>query len=97
MNQLHYDENLQVLREDNSDESVNLIYLDPPFNSKRDYNLRVIERCNERDRVRIGGPDHLREKVRVISGSFVYNTCDDFMLVGVGKSLKIIAGVGHPL
>ena len=39
MNQLFYGENLEVLRKDIRDESVDLIYLDPPFNSKRDYNL----------------------------------------------------------
>lgn len=39
MNRLFYGDNLQVLREHIKDESVDLIYLDPPFNSKRDYNL----------------------------------------------------------
>ena len=39
MNQLFYGDNLHVLREHLADESVDLIYLDPPFNSKRDYNL----------------------------------------------------------
>ncbi|KAF0177405.1 MAG: DNA methylase N-4/N-6 [Limisphaerales bacterium] len=39
MNQLYYGDNLQVLREHIASESVDLIYLDPPFNSKRDYNL----------------------------------------------------------
>lgn len=39
MNQLYFGDNLQVLRESIKDESVDLIYLDPPFNSKRDYNL----------------------------------------------------------
>ena len=39
MNQLYYGDNLQVLRASITDESVDLIYLDPPFNSKRDYNL----------------------------------------------------------
>ncbi len=39
MNQLYYGDNLQVLREHIATESVDLIYLDPPFNSKRDYNL----------------------------------------------------------
>jgi 16S rRNA G966 N2-methylase RsmD len=39
MNQLYYGDNLQVLRQHIADESVDLIYLDPPFNSKRDYNL----------------------------------------------------------
>jgi DNA modification methylase len=39
VNQLYCGDNLQVLREHIADESVDLIYLDPPFNSKRDYNL----------------------------------------------------------
>ncbi len=39
MNQLYYGDNLQVLREHIANESVDLIYLDPPFNSKRDYRL----------------------------------------------------------
>jgi DNA modification methylase len=39
LKQLYYGDNLQVLREHIADESVDLIYLDPPFNSKRDYNL----------------------------------------------------------
>lgn len=39
MNQLFYGDNLHVLREHLANESVDLIYLDPPFNSKRDYNL----------------------------------------------------------
>jgi site-specific DNA-methyltransferase (adenine-specific) len=39
MNKLFYGENLNILREHIADESVDLIYLDPPFNSKRDYNL----------------------------------------------------------
>lgn len=38
-NQLFFGDNLQVLRDSIADESVDLIYLDPPFNSKRDYNL----------------------------------------------------------
>ncbi|MDP1690489.1 MAG: hypothetical protein Q8L49_00735 [Burkholderiaceae bacterium] len=38
-NQLYFGDNLHVLRESIADESVDLIYLDPPFNSKRDYNL----------------------------------------------------------
>jgi hypothetical protein len=38
-NKLFYGDNLDVLREHIADDSVDLIYLDPPFNSKRDYNL----------------------------------------------------------
>ena len=39
MKKLFYGDNLQILREHIADESVDLIYLDPPFNSRRDYNL----------------------------------------------------------
>jgi DNA modification methylase len=39
VNQLFFGDNLNVLREHIQAESVDLIYLDPPFNSKRDYNL----------------------------------------------------------
>jgi adenine specific DNA methylase Mod len=39
MNSLYFGDNLEVLRESIDDESVDLVYLDPPFNSKRDYNL----------------------------------------------------------
>ncbi len=38
-NHLYYGDNLQVLRESIRDESVDLIYLDPPFNSNATYNV----------------------------------------------------------
>src|SRR6266487_2077801 len=39
MNTLYYGDNLDVLREHVADETIDLIYLDPPFNSKRVYNV----------------------------------------------------------
>jgi site-specific DNA-methyltransferase (adenine-specific) len=39
MNTLYYGDNLKILREYIKDESVDLIYLDPPFNSNRSYNV----------------------------------------------------------
>ena len=39
MKKLYFGDNLDILREHIADESVDLVYLDPPFNSKRDYNL----------------------------------------------------------
>jgi len=39
MNKLFYGDNLEVLREHIADSSVDLVYLDPPFNSKRAYNI----------------------------------------------------------
>ena len=38
-NTLYYGDNLDVMREFIPDESVDLVYLDPPFNSARDYNV----------------------------------------------------------
>jgi site-specific DNA-methyltransferase (adenine-specific) len=38
-NTLYYGDNLEILRNEIKDESVDLIYLDPPFNSKASYNL----------------------------------------------------------
>lgn len=46
-NTLFYGDNLHVLREHIADESVDLIYLDPPFNSKRDYNVLFREASGE--------------------------------------------------
>ncbi len=39
MGTLYFGDNLHILREHIHDESVDLIYLDPPFNSKQAYNL----------------------------------------------------------
>jgi site-specific DNA-methyltransferase (adenine-specific) len=38
-NRLYYGDNLDVMREHLKDESVDLIYLDPPFNSNTSYNI----------------------------------------------------------
>jgi site-specific DNA-methyltransferase (adenine-specific) len=38
-NTLFYGDNLDILREYIADESVDLIYLDPPFNSSANYNV----------------------------------------------------------
>ncbi len=42
-NQLFYGDNLEVLRRHIPDASVDLIYLDPPFNSRQDYNVLFAE------------------------------------------------------
>jgi site-specific DNA-methyltransferase (adenine-specific) len=38
-NALYYGDNLAVLRENIASESIDLIYLDPPFNSNATYNV----------------------------------------------------------
>jgi site-specific DNA-methyltransferase (adenine-specific) len=47
-NQLYYGDNLDVLRHYVKDESVDLIYLDPPFNSHQDYNVLFAEKDGTR-------------------------------------------------
>lgn len=37
-NTLFYGDNLDILRDKIKDETVDLCYIDPPFNSKRNYN-----------------------------------------------------------
>ena len=39
LNHLYYGDNLDVLRRHIASESVDLVYLDPPFNSNRSYNV----------------------------------------------------------
>ena len=46
-NALYYGDNLAVLREHVADESVDLVYLDPPFNSNASYNVLFRERTGE--------------------------------------------------
>ena len=46
-NTLYYGDNLPVLRDYLPDESVDLIYLDPPFNSNADYNVLFQDRSGE--------------------------------------------------
>ena len=37
-NRLYYGDNLDIMRRYLKDETVDLVYIDPPFNSKRNYN-----------------------------------------------------------
>ena len=43
-NTLYYGDNLDILRRYIDDESIDLIYLDPPFNSNADYNVLFSEK-----------------------------------------------------
>jgi len=53
MNTLYYGDNLDVLRRYVADESVDLIYLDPPFNSNQDYNILFAEQDGSRSAAQI--------------------------------------------
>jgi site-specific DNA-methyltransferase (adenine-specific) len=43
-NVLYYGDNLEILRRYIENESVDLVYLDPPFKSDQDYNILFAER-----------------------------------------------------
>ena len=52
-NTLYYGDNLEVLRRYVDDESVDLIYLDPPFNSNATYNVLFKEQTGQRSPAQI--------------------------------------------
>ena len=52
-NKLYFGDNLDILRHQVSDESVDLIYLDPPFNSNATYNVLFREKSGEQSAAQI--------------------------------------------
>jgi len=52
-NQLYFGDNLTILREHIPDTSVNLVYLDPPFNSNATYNVLFAEQSGEQSAAQI--------------------------------------------
>ena len=52
-NKLYFGDNLNILREHVPDESVDLIYLDPPFNSNATYNVLFQEKSGEQSAAQI--------------------------------------------
>jgi adenine specific DNA methylase Mod len=53
LNKLYYGDNLTVLKNCFDDESVDLIYLDPPFNSQATYNVLFKSTAGEQSRAQI--------------------------------------------
>jgi site-specific DNA-methyltransferase (adenine-specific) len=56
-NTLFYGDNLPILREHVPDESIDLIYLDPPFNSNRSYNVLFKDERGEEAEAQIAAFD----------------------------------------
>ena len=50
---LYYGDNLEILRRYSKDKSVDLVYLDPPFNSNQDYNVLFAEQNGTRSTAQI--------------------------------------------
>jgi 16S rRNA G966 N2-methylase RsmD len=55
-NKLYFGDNLQILRENVADASVDLIYLDPPFNSNASYNVLLKKKSDEESDALITAP-----------------------------------------
>jgi len=53
-NTLYYGDNQNILREYIKDESIDLIYLDPPFNSSKNYNVLFGEKNGTQSHAQIG-------------------------------------------
>lgn len=53
INALYFGDNLRVLRDNIPNESVDLIYLDPPFNSNANYNVLFKEKSGEESAAQI--------------------------------------------
>jgi 16S rRNA G966 N2-methylase RsmD len=52
-NQLYYGDNLEILRRYVKDETIDLVYLDPPFKSNQDYNVLFAEQGGARSAAQI--------------------------------------------
>src|ERR1022692_4301526 len=53
MNALYYGDNLAVIKGCINDESVDLVYLDPPFNSQATYNVLFKSTAGEKSKAQI--------------------------------------------
>jgi DNA modification methylase len=71
MNKLYYGDNLDVLSRYVRDESVDLVYLDPPFNSNQDYNILFAERDGSRSAAQIKAFGDTWKWDRAAAGSYI--------------------------
>jgi site-specific DNA-methyltransferase (adenine-specific) len=52
-NSLYYGDNMDILQRYVKDETIDLVYLDPPFNSNQDYNILFAEKDGSRSAAQI--------------------------------------------
>jgi len=94
-NVLYYGDNLDILRRFLPDESVDLIYLDPPFNSNASYSLIFKDESGNRSDAQITafddtwhwGPDAERQ--------YLYLTNSAYHQGGVSPSVSALIGAFH--
>ena len=93
-NVLYYGDNLDVLRRHIPDESIDLIYLDPPFNSSRTYNVLFKEHTGAGSEAQIEAFEdtwHWGPAAQAVFEELVTGPHQD-----VGRMLKaMVDGLGH--
>jgi DNA modification methylase len=94
-NQLFYGDNLEVLRKHIRDESVDLCYIDPPFNSKRNYN-QIYNNVGKEDQAQAQAfmdtwiwDDHANQGLAEIQ--------DNYLGHFTGQSIDLILGLSKVL
>ena len=84
-NVLYYGDNLEILRKYIPDECIDLIYLDPPFSSKRDYNVIFREPTGKQPEAQIKAFEDTWHWDRAAEDTF-----QDIVLNGPPKVAKLI-------
>jgi site-specific DNA-methyltransferase (adenine-specific) len=90
-NTLFYGDNLPILREYIADESVDLVYLDPPFNSKRTYNILFKNERGKDSKAQIAAFDDTWHWDAAAEGSYYELVAD--APVNVGKMIGALREV----
>lgn len=108
-NLLYYGDNLDILRKHIPTESVDLVYLDPPFNSNRSYNVLFGDRRKEPDQAQIEAfddtwiwtPDTDRIYFDLLNGGVPNRVADALrafhQLMGEGDVLAYLAMMGSSI
>ena len=84
-NALYYGDNLEILRDYVPDESVDLIYLDPPFNSNRSYNVLFKETSSTASQAQIEAFEDTWHWGKVAQGTF-----EDIALHGADSTARLL-------
>src|SRR5580693_5254063 len=102
-NKLFYGENLEILRERISSESVDLCYIDPPFNSNRNFN-QIYSSAKRKDSAQaqafldtwtwdIPAEDAYQEVTTNVGGRFNRETIELF--IGLRAVLKMLMAIAY--
>ena len=87
-NMLYFGDNLTILREYIPDESVDLIYLDPPFNSQATYNVLFAEKSGKNSSAQITAFENTWHWGYEAEHAFF-----DIMSTGPAKATKLLSAL----